>query len=518
MQHTLLVSLLLTSAILPCNCQGAIHFPNHPMPGPPTMPLPDLGISFPAITTDKAELLRIANYLTLSNLKPDSPLERFLNKLILKYEEMDGREYDGNLAIELEHHLPLTVTDIDAECGSKNILRARPEPYNLELKTLASPCSYSITTANAGLTSVVCSGLNTSTRELSCHHNVIHVIHGDTNTTLSCGKEKTLTLPHDGDRTQHLLRSELQFITSSFIVEDDQSTAYDAASTDAVEAALAHDQICPNSCGTSPAAAAAMEALMRIVGGYDARPGQFPWQVLIVSKGASSKLGLCGGSLLNSRFAMSAAHCFKREIWMSVKAVQMVAGMHSIAKEVDSFRQIISVKRIVVHPAYDYLNFVRNDIALIELSREVDFTERVGPVCLAAPGAKFGNQPAIVTGFGITSVDLVTASYSHIAEVMQVAHVTLVEDWMCDAPYTTYGIPINLDRQICSKGLLQEACKGDSGGPVVVKDEDTGRYTQVGIVSFGIGCTDLLAPSVNTRVSAYRTWIESVVITGSCPH
>ena len=52
------------------------------------------------------------------------------------------------------------------------------------------------------------------------------------------------------------------------------------------------------------------KATPRIVGGIDAVPGSWPWQVLLDDKNYPGPQW-CGGSILTEYWILTAAHCFK---------------------------------------------------------------------------------------------------------------------------------------------------------------------------------------------------------------
>ena len=53
--------------------------------------------------------------------------------------------------------------------------------------------------------------------------------------------------------------------------------------------------------------------LPRIVGGEEASPNSWPWQVSIQAKTAVERSHICGGTLINKEWVLSAAHCFISE-------------------------------------------------------------------------------------------------------------------------------------------------------------------------------------------------------------
>jgi len=62
--------------------------------------------------------------------------------------------------------------------------------------------------------------------------------------------------------------------------------------------------------------------------------------------------------------------------------------------------------------------------------------------------------------------------------------------------------------EVCAGGEVgKDACTGDGGSPLVCQAR-SGRWTVVGLVTWGVGCAEQL-PGVYVRVSQFREWIDN---------
>jgi len=234
----------------------------------------------------------------------------------------------------------------------------------------------------------------------------------------------------------------------------------------------------------------------RIVGGETADIKQHPWQVALNIKVSSSNL-LCGGSIIEQRWVLTAAHCFGSQ---STKPGDVRARSGSTNYTAPG--PWLDVERVVVHEAYDPQTF-ENDIALVKLkSSSLTPGGRVIPLVASSVVVPAG-QPLEVTGWGATKEGGSGSS------VLMKASVPLVDTATCNAQDSYAGKVKGSMMCAGAKDGGIDSCQGDSGGPLVWRTSE--GPVLVGVVSHGEGCARKLKYGVYTRVSAYRDWIDRVL-------
>ncbi|XP_035208066.1 serine proteinase stubble-like [Stegodyphus dumicola] len=259
------------------------------------------------------------------------------------------------------------------------------------------------------------------------------------------------------------------------------------------------------------------EPFQRIVGGKEAKPFSWPWVAALykVTEQGGNRF-LSAGSLINEHFVLTAAHVFTSDDLRSSSYVVML-GTHT-AKEAVAEYMVTSVIR---HPEYQQ-RYYYNDIALLRLDRPVSFNDYVMPICLPSPTAPLLRDENLV-GKNVTVMGWGDDSYGGVtSRVLKEATVPIVSRRSCNDSYVRVAsnrFPKGITENMLCAGSPnggKDACQGDSGGPLT--SMENGRYTQVGIVSFGYKCGDKEFPGVYTKVAPYLSWIAQNTIQDNFYH
>ncbi|XP_078382415.1 trypsin-like [Oculina patagonica] len=234
----------------------------------------------------------------------------------------------------------------------------------------------------------------------------------------------------------------------------------------------------------------------RVIGGNDASPGAWPWQV-----GLHNRRGgfFCGGTLITPEWVVTAAHCISS---LSPSYYVLRLGDHNRNSN-EGTEQNIPASRVIKHPSYGSGGRLNNDIALIKLSRAAIINDRVSPACL--PEANYivpHWSNCYITGWG--KIKHPGSTYP----ILQQAKIYALSESDCKSKYK------GVTKQMLCAGDLDNGrggCHGDSGGPFVCKGSN-GLWFLQGAVSFGRGdCDAYRAYTVFARVSMFRGWIDRYV-------
>ena len=233
----------------------------------------------------------------------------------------------------------------------------------------------------------------------------------------------------------------------------------------------------------------------QIVGGSPATPNEFPFMIRLTY---GDTYLACGGSIVNARWILTAAHCVDGD--RRASNFTIIAGDHRITSSEGS-EQVRKGQRIVIHPRWDPRT-LNNDIALIKLSSPLKLNGKVKAIAYTSAKA---DQQAKAMGWGRVNAE------GNISNPLKKLTVRIQPQPACQR---RYGNTTN--NMICALPPKAESiCFGDSGSPLVIRAGS--NYRQVGITSFvvrdpqGQFCNldgDRL-PNFYTRVNNYASWIRA---------
>ncbi len=223
----------------------------------------------------------------------------------------------------------------------------------------------------------------------------------------------------------------------------------------------------------------------RIVGGSPVPDGKYRFMAVLVIQNRGGGSSLCGGSLIDRNSVLTAAHCL-----VDARAVDLAVGRTVISRPQG---QVRTAARWFSHPRFDLDRDFSYDAAVLKLNRAVS---NIGPIKLSTArqnGLEAPGRNLTVAGWGTTREG------GNTADRMREVSVPVVSDARAQAAYATQNPVLRFypGLMVAAGTGDKDSCQGDSGGPLFKPS----IRTQVGIVSYGLGCARAGYPGVYTEIN-----------------
>lgn len=250
------------------------------------------------------------------------------------------------------------------------------------------------------------------------------------------------------------------------------------------------------------------QKVLMIAGGHDSTVTKWPFIVALrLRVDVNLEQLSCGGSLLSPTWVVTAGHCVAGPT--GAFAADLLTVSQALDQRTLDPQQLpgdkFGVSRIATAPGFKLPGgeMVYNDVALIKLTRPLAFDQVQRPIPATKHLEEFWGAPdscAAVAGWGLVEKNqLVTNEPKRLQEL----NVLIWNAQDCSKAW-----PDARPEQVCAgfKNLKKNSCKGDSGGPLIVRDSPTGALL-LGVLTSGPSVCPGGKPNLYTRISPFRDWI-----------
>ncbi|KAF9413558.1 hypothetical protein HW555_008260 [Spodoptera exigua] len=222
-----------------------------------------------------------------------------------------------------------------------------------------------------------------------------------------------------------------------------------------------------------------------VVNGKPAVEGQFPFLVSLkepVAKMEPDKFvwkNLCGGSIIDTKRVLTAAHCFENNEFY-------------YARHPETLRL-----KVLIH---EHFNFPANDIAVVLVNEPWVFNENVNFIKVATVVTDYAEQ-CVSAGYGRIG----HRSKDSVSPILLSAKLSTMPRWRCSLVWE-----MNMNSFICTDSTIADVARGDSGGPLLCYHTgDPNEVNDEGVLAGVVSGKNFDKTTLYTRVSAYTAWINN---------
>jgi secreted trypsin-like serine protease len=236
------------------------------------------------------------------------------------------------------------------------------------------------------------------------------------------------------------------------------------------------------------ARAFSVEVGSRVVGGSNTNISNYPWQLSLRVNNSHS----CGSSLVSGVKAVTAAHCGGG----AIGSYSVLAGTTDRTSTTCATCALRSLSSFPRHPNFSNTgnNGYPNDIAINRWGTNIGTNANTGYANMAASNAgNYAGSQCQISGWGRT------CGTCGLPNTLQHGTMTVLTNADCSNRWSANQVN---NGHICVLSGTVGACNGDSGGPLQCGG------TLVGATSWGSSGCNVSLPSVYSRISFFRAWID----------
>ncbi|KAF2895872.1 hypothetical protein ILUMI_10307 [Ignelater luminosus] len=248
---------------------------------------------------------------------------------------------------------------------------------------------------------------------------------------------------------------------------------------------------------------------------------EFPWTVLLKYRygygySYDQNAGFrCMGTLISNRYVITAAECIiNHQDLFYVESVRLGEWLipsvndcfyHNNGDECADKVVDVGIEKKILHPDYDP-SCSLNNIALIRLKRNINYTTFIRPICLPVE-----NLPEPCLGTILTTSGWGVTRHGCQLDLKSKINLPVLSNDKCINPFANF--PQLLENQFCIGTTTSNTiCLTDSGGGLmVISHEDKPQWYLEGVIPEGFACNQKYGPGIYTRVTKYIGWILDTI-------